>query len=97
MVEKAEGVERGEDPKSYKLGMRLPVEGVGEVNTEAVCLDRIRDGTAINNDTRNGSEVKLTSISLAAYDEDLCLARINGKAIGSVTAWASRVTRSSAR
>ena len=53
---------RGEGPTSDKLGMRLPVEGVGEVNTEAASLNRIWELTTINNDARNGSEVKLTSL-----------------------------------
>ena len=83
MAEKAKVVERGEDPTSHKLGMRLPIEGVGEANIEAASLNRIRERTAINNDTRNGGEVKLTCISLAAHNEDLCLARIKGQAIRS--------------
>ena len=79
IAEEAQGVKRGEDPVSNKFGVRLPIERVGEVKTEAANLNRIREQTAINDNTQNGCEIKLARKSLAANDEDLCFARIQGK------------------
>ena len=83
MAKEEQRVERGKHLPRDMSCVNLPVEGVGESDSNAPRFSHLRESMSIHDNSGQGVKFKVAWVGDAAKDNHLGFVRIQGEAIGS--------------